>query len=162
MSEQLGEIRPTTHDTVWIATARLHKKNSDVRDIFTVQEIFNEVKNLNLITVSDQTIKQHISSHCVANTSESPEYHRYLYRVDIGRYRLFKPGNYFNNSRKYGKMHPKKETIPHQFRFLVDWYVNEYSKESSKEFQITSPNLVNPPYARISGNSITIPSEIKK
>ncbi|MGH2613330.1 MAG: DUF7669 domain-containing protein [Rhabdochlamydiaceae bacterium] len=161
MSQALGEIIPGTHDSIWIATAQLHYNNKD-RDVFAVTDIFNEIKNLGYSTTIDSTIKQHISSHCVANTYASPDTHRYLYRVDHGKYRLYRPDDFYSGSRENGKMLPVPETIPHKFRFLIDWYNNEYCKKPNPEYQPISTDLENPPYVRIDESSrIKIPDKIK-
>ena len=163
MSQTLGEIMPSTADSIWIATARLHVQNKDVRDLFTISEIFQEVKNLGFVKVTEQTIHQYISTHCVANVRPSPQDYRYLYRADNARYRLCKPEDRHHYNRKHGKKIPVKESIPHQFRELVDWYNSEYCKKGSNEFQEDSRIYPAPPHERIDGNGmIKIPSEIKE
>lgn len=160
--EELSEIKPSNHDIIWIATARLHIRNRENRAVFTIPEITNEVKSLGL-NVSPQTINQYISSHCVANTRASPDNHCYLYRVDTGKYRLYRPGDFVYTSRKYGKEVPEAETMPKRFRELLDWYNNEYCKQKTKEFETLSPKVESPPYERIDDNGkISMPHKIKE
>ena len=162
MSQTLGEIKPSTHDVIWIATSRLLIRNK-TRDVFSVSEIFKEVNELELPSISDSTIKQHISSHCVANTGASPDTHRKLFRVDMGFYRLYRPGDLYFRSREGGKIVPAQEMIPEKYRYLITWYENEYCKKESSTSQETSPYEVNPPYVRIDQErQIKIPYDVSR
>lgn len=158
MSEPLADIKPSTHDAIWISTAELHVNNKN-RDVFSNNEIFKQAKE-NGLNLSDTTIKQYISSHCVANARASPDTVRYLFRVHTATYRLYRPEDGYDDSRKNGRMIPIRETIPQKYRYLLDWYENEYCKKKV-EFEEQLPWLINPPHRRIENNwKVEIPYEI--
>jgi len=125
-----NEISLTTANAVWIATALLHSEN-DENKTFACKEIFQKVRDQNLVQTEDVTVFAHISTHCVANTKPWPNVHRKLLRVATGRYRLYKPGDDFHPSRKNGQSAPLADEVPPKYRNLIDWYHNEYCKEIS-------------------------------
>ena len=116
----------TTPTVVWLATALLHRDNPQ-SDAFSAKEIFNKVKQLNLLSVSDSTINMHITSHCVASGKESPDRHRKLTRVRTGWYRLFKEGDLFHETRSIGQIAPLAGMLPLRFKDIVDWYDAQYN-----------------------------------
>ena len=116
----------TTPTVVWLATAILHRDNPQ-SDAFSAKEIFNKVKQLDLLSVSDSTINMHITSHCVASGKESPDRHRKLTRVRPGWYRLFREGDSFHETRSTGQTVPLAEMLPLRFKDVIDWYHREYN-----------------------------------
>jgi len=121
----------TTPTVVWLATALLHRDNPQ-SDAFSAKEIFNKVKQMNLLSVSDSTINMHITSHCVASTKASPDKHRKLTRVQSGWYRLFREGDSFHETRSTGHSAPLAEMIPIEFKDVVDWYNIQYNSQYNK------------------------------
>lgn len=161
MSEPLNQPWPSTQDAIWIATAQLHVNNKE-RDVFTIAEIFKEARQIGLEHHAETTIKQYISSHCVANTGSSPDTMRYLFRVSSGVYRLYRPEDGCATSRKNGKMIPIRETLAQKYRYLIDWYENEYCKKRV-DFEEQQAWLKNPHYRRVDDHSkIEVPWEIKQ
>ena len=128
---------PSTSTAVWLATALLHQENHQ-KDAFSAKEIFNKVKQLNLLSVSDSTINMHITSHCVASTKASPDKHRKLTRVQSGWYRLFREGDSFHETRSNGHTAPLAEMIPLEFKNVVDWYHQQYNVTNVSK-SITEP-----------------------
>jgi len=161
MSTIPGEIKPSTANTVWIATALLHQEHKD-RSAFKVEEIFQKIKELGFLTVSDQTIKIHISSHCVANGWASPDDHRKLLRVDTGSYRLYRKGDVYHHSRSNGKITPVSESIPPRFRYLLEWYEKEYCNQKSTTFQEATHGTIAPSFAPIKSGLVGIPSIVRE
>ena len=53
-----------------------------------------------------------------------------FYKVGAGTYRLVRPGDDFHSDRK-GKMAPRREELPRQYYSLLDWFENEYSRQTS-------------------------------
>ncbi len=148
-----------THNAIWIGTALLHRTNP-TKGAFTVKEIFSKVKELNLLSVADETIYMHISSHCVANGVASPDNHRKLYRLERGLYRLYRLGDPYHPSRENGRTAPVPESIPEKFRELVDWYHKDYCDKTNGEFQEAKNQEVDTPHARIKNGSITLPPAV--
>jgi len=127
----------STSTAVWLATALLHQENHQ-KDAFSAKEIFQKVKQLNLLSVSDSTINMHITSHCVASTKASPDKHRKLTRVQSGWYRLFREGDSFHETRSNGHTAPLAEMIPLEFKNVVDWYHQQYNVTNVSK-SITEP-----------------------
>lgn len=113
---------------VWIATATLHKQHPS-NGVFSKKEIFLRVQEQNLFHKYDSTIKTHISSHCVANNKAQPDDHRKIYRVSRGKYRLYRSGDDYDDTRKDGKAEPSVYELPDKYKKLLDWYRNEYCKK---------------------------------
>ena len=155
----------STANAVWIATALLHKENPK-KEAFRTGEIFAKVNSLNLLNVSPDTIKMHISSHCVADGKRSPDTHRKLKRVGTGWYRLYVEGEKCHEDRKNGKTAPIKESIPEKYRELVDWYNNHYSIVHAREkiigtVQQNYENENSIQYSQIrEGNKISVPNHV--
>lgn len=121
---QKTDSKTTTANAVWIATALLHMENKNRKD-FQAKEIFQKVKDLDITSSSDATLRTHISHHCVANLPPYPNKDRKLYREN-GRYRLFKAGDIAHPERQRGQTTPTIDEIPHQFRNTLQWYLTEY------------------------------------
>lgn len=157
------ELRPlglTTSVVVWIATALLHKENPS-RSAFTIREIEEKVNGLNLLSVQQATITQHITAHCVANSYASPDTNRILFRVGRGLYRLYRRGDSFHSTRQNGKITPIVEVMPKEYLNLLEWYEKEYSNKTSSTFQEITKSFVNTPFAKIEPDfRVKIPQEI--
>jgi len=153
--------KPTTANAVWIATALLHNENKD-SDAFKANEIFQKVKDLELLGAADETLKIHISSHCVASGKASPDTHRKLVRVRTGWYRLFRIGDSYHPTRENGRVTPLAEEIPTEYRRLLDWYNNEYCKVMTvPSHTIHEETLIQPPFSRIDKDgTIKIPNHV--
>lgn len=129
MSQQIHS-KPPTANAVWIATAILHMENK-LRKNFQGKEIFNKVKELKLLRSSDATLRTHISHHCVANSSPSPNRDRKLFR-ESGGYRLYKDSDLAHSKRENGQSAPAPENIPEKYRKTLEWYHKEYNNYSEK------------------------------
>lgn len=152
--------KPTTSNAVWIATAILHQENKD-KDAFQAKEIFQKVKDLDLQGASDETLKIHISSHCVASGKASPDTHRKLVRVQNGWYRLFRPGDSFHPTRERGRIAPLAEEIPSDYSSLLEWYNNKYCKTVKDSSRLQEDSTI-PSFSRISQDgTIKIPKEVQ-
>ena len=112
-------------DEVWIATARLHYHGPDESE-FEVVEIVRSAER----TVEGEVrpgVLTHAYIHCVANAPPSPSgRYRMLIRTPTGRRRLFRPGDPCHPGRESGETVPARERIPENYRFLLDWYRDEY------------------------------------
>jgi len=147
---------------VWIATALLHAENKE-KVVFQVKQIFQKAKDLGLSTVVDETLMMHISLHCVANAKAQPNTHRKLYRIAPGWYRLYKPNDQYDPSREKGRIAPLAEEIPEKYRWLVDWYNNEYCKKQSSDLQESKDFTSNAIFVKVENNkTITLPSDISE
>jgi hypothetical protein len=110
----------------WIATALLHREHPE-RDDFTIQEIIARVQAENLTGSLRPGVGVHASTHCVANREPRPARHRMLYATGKRTRRLFREGDEADLQRT-GRITPEPESIPARYRYLLDWYSNEYSK----------------------------------
>ncbi|MDE1765246.1 MAG: hypothetical protein KGI27_03110 [Thaumarchaeota archaeon] len=145
----------STATLVWLATALLHKERKEA-EAFESSEIFEKVKSLDLSSVSDSTIKMHISLHCVSNAQSQPDTHKKLFRIARGWYRLYREGDLFHPSRAQGRVLPIAEELPSKYRHLIEWYNDDYSK---KQTQPAQPN--NAIFVNIENNkTIMLPNEI--
>ena len=134
---------PSTSNAVWLATAILHRENPQ-SDAFSSKEIFQKVKQMSLLSVSDSTIHMHITSHCVASTKASPDRHRKLTRVQSGWYRLFREDDSFHETRSNGQSAPLAEMLPLEFKDVIDWYNIQYNKTNiSKSVTESVPSNIN-------------------
>ena len=150
----------STGNAVWIATALLHYENKD-REAFQNKEIFQKVIDLNLLRSSETTLWVHISSQCVANRKAQPNTHRKLYRIRTGWYRLYRIGDPYDETRHNGRIEPLPEEIPLEFRQLIDWYHDEYCKESSRPTSDSHDTSNNTVFSKVENNkTITLPSDI--
>jgi hypothetical protein len=110
----------------WIATALLHRENPD-REDFSIQEIVARARSEKLTASLRSGVQVHASTHCVANREPKPAQLRMLYATGKRTRRLFREGDEAHPKR-HGKVTPDPESIPPEYRYLLDWYANEYSK----------------------------------
>lgn len=144
---------------IWIAVALLHTENKE-KDVFQVKQIFQKAKDLGLSHAADETLMMHISLHCVANAKAQPNKHRKLFRITSGWYRLYRTGDPYDISREKGRTTPLAEEIPQEYRYLIEWYNNEYSKKQSSFVQ-ESKDLSHAMFAKIENNKIlSLPDDI--
>lgn len=144
---------------IWIAVALLHTENKE-KDVFQVKQIFQKAKDLGLSHAADETLMMHISLHCVANAKAQPNKHRKLFRIASGWYRLYRTDDPYDISREKGRTAPLAEEIPQEYRYLIEWYNNEYSKKQSSFVQ-ESKDLSHAMFAKIENNKIlSLPDDI--
>ena len=152
------ELKPSTSTAIWIATALLHRENPS-RDGFQGKEIFNKVKELNILRSSDSTLKTHISHHCVAIAKPSPNTDRKLVRLGNGWFRLWKDTDEYNEGRMVGESVPYINKIPKQFQHLFYWYENEYSSQKDHTEEMTKNTGIFKSIVR-DDNSIVMPEAV--
>jgi hypothetical protein len=119
----------TLADSVWLATALLHRENSRALD-FSGREIIEKATGEKLVKGFRPGLQVFVSKHCVANKSPNPLRHRILLETTRGRRRLFKQGDPFHPDREGGKIRPDRTELPAEYQPLVDWYDEIYSKSS--------------------------------
>lgn len=124
----------TTANAVWIATALLHKENPH-RAWFSSKEIEARVLKEGLLRTSLQTLRAHISQHCVANKPASPDTHRKLYDVGRGRRRLYFVVDKAHPSRANGRTEPSESEIPAHFRYLLRWFRNQARRRPQPQIE---------------------------
>ena len=151
------EVRSSTAPVVWIATALLHTENKN-KEAFRQSEIFQKVRDLGLVQSTDSTIRTHISSHCVANRKAQPDTHRKLFAVRNGWFRLYRPGDPHDITRKKGRIAPLPEEIPEEYRWLLNWYEDDYIRDqASVSSKTDTSNIL---FSRIEGGLTKVPDEI--
>jgi hypothetical protein len=67
----------------------------------------------------------HATLHCVAGRRPNGGHYRMFTETEDGLRRLFHAGDPVHAYPR-GKMYPRDE-IPEAYRYLIDWYVNEYN-----------------------------------
>jgi hypothetical protein len=112
-------------DETWIATALLHREHPE-REDFTEDEIVERTRNENIVGSLRKGVSVHVNSHCVANRPPNPGSYRMLYETRRGMRRLYREGDDSHPDR-HGKIVPKRDDIPEQYRYLLDWYETEYA-----------------------------------
>jgi hypothetical protein len=118
-------------DEVWIATALLHRERPD-RTEFTVAEIVARAEREHVEGRLRPGVYVHAQRHCVANLPADPARYRMLFATGKSTRRLFRPGDACDPQRERGKTAPVSDEIPARYRALVDWYHQEYTKQSRR------------------------------
>jgi hypothetical protein len=155
----MNDSKLTTANVVWIATALLHNENKD-KDVFSAKQIFDKTKSLGLLKLADATITMHISLHCVANEKAQPNNHRKLFRVVKGWYRLYRPGDVFDETRASGRSAPLVEELPEKYQKLVEWYNTVYCKQERISSQ-ENGNHANTAFAKIEDvRNLSLPEDV--
>ena len=150
------DIQMTTAVATWLATALLHTENKD-RESFQAKEIFQKIRDEDLIQTHDNTLMAHITVHCVANTKPQPNTHRKLFRVSPGRYRLYKDGDDYHSLREGGQSVPSPDVVPTKYRNLIEWYNSEYNTGPKPE----KPKSTDPIFTLVEeGDRVRIPTNI--
>lgn len=159
----------TIADSVWLATALLHRQNPQASD-FSVHEIIER----SLATRGEgyrPGVPVFTSKHCVANKTPNPLRYRMLVETTRGRRRLFRTGDPFHPDRQDGKIRPEKVALPAEYQPLVDWYETEYSKghQPRSERQTEGPAMYSTPIEPkpgvvfvSSGGAVIIPENVRK
>jgi len=133
----------TLADSVWLATALLHRENSKALD-FSGREIIEKATGEKLVEGFRPGLQVFVSKHCVANKSPNPLRHRILLETTRGRRRLFKQGDPFHPDREGGKIRPDRTELPAEYQPLVDWYDEIYSKASPHRAFAPQPDGMDP------------------
>ncbi len=116
-------------DEVWVATALLHRDQPEC-SAFPGSKILRRAKQLHPSTPPRAGLNPRIYGHCVANAKPVSGRYRMLYREQGGSYRLFRDGDDFHPNRPRGRTTPDGESLPSEYRHLLEWYDSEYNKQS--------------------------------
>ncbi len=125
-------------DEAWLATALLHREHPEAED-FRLAEIRKRAEE----EFHDHRpgVWQHIVSHCIASKPPNPAQYRMLHETGRGRRRLYRPGDPVHPKRR-GKIHPEKADLPERYRYLVDWYEEEYSRGGKNPGGSSNPTIL--------------------
>jgi hypothetical protein len=118
-------------DEVWVATALLHREQSD-RDDFTIDEIVERTRQEGMTEKIRAGVRVHATQHCVANRPPNPGRYRMLFATGKSTRRLFRPGDPYDPEREGSKTTPISEEIPEQYRTLLNWYRTEYVMKTTE------------------------------
>ena len=119
-------------DEIWIATALLHREHPDASD-FAVQEIKARLIRENLAGEPRPGIGAHLSQHCVANRPASTGRYLFLFETAPNRRRLYRPGDPHDPKREGARVRPRRDEIPDQYHYLIDWYEREWAPGLSED-----------------------------
>ena len=126
-------------DEVWIITALLHRENPG-REDFSVEEIRERAHAEHATESLRPGFNVHVIEHCVANRAPNSGRYRMLIETAKGRRRLFRKGDPYHPAREGSKIVPEPEELPTQYRYLLDWYTDEYSTKRTSSVE-TDPLL---------------------
>jgi len=111
-------------DEAWVGLALLHRENPE-RVSFTAREILDRVKSEGATSELRPGVQVHIYLHNVANVEPNSARYRMFWKLADDTYRLVRPGEHAHPSRK-GKTKPERDELPEQYRYLLDWYEQQY------------------------------------
>jgi hypothetical protein len=131
-------------DEVWIITALLHREHPD-RDDFSVEEIRARAHDEHATENLRPGFNVHVIEHCVANRAPNSGRYRMLIETARGRRRLFRTGDPYHPAREGSKIMPEPEELPTQYRYLLDWYCDEYNAKRANSIE-------NDPILRLRGS----------
>lgn len=106
-------------DEVFLVVADLHRLHPEVDD-FSVKEIMDHQKLMNLAGTLRPGFEIHVRQHGVANLPPNPGRYRILFASGRARRRLLLPGDEVH-PRRTGKIWPEPDAVPAQYRGLVQW-----------------------------------------
>jgi hypothetical protein len=115
-------------DEAWLALALLQYEHPG-RDSFSATEILDRVKSEQVHPELRRGVQVHIYLHNVANVAPNSAKYRMSYKVG-DTYRLFRPTDTAHPARK-GKMIPKRDELPQNYHYLLDWYEQEYCRKQT-------------------------------
>jgi hypothetical protein len=127
LAERRAEL--TVANAVWVAMALLHR-GSPEREGFTADEIVELVRKLRLTGGREDSVRQHIRQHCVANKRPQPNTWCMLFDPGNGLRRLFCAGDTVYPGRNAERTHPKWEELPAEFKDLREWYEQKWNRSS--------------------------------
>jgi bifunctional DNA-binding transcriptional regulator/antitoxin component of YhaV-PrlF toxin-antitoxin module len=148
----------TIADSIWLATALLHRENPAAAD-FSVQEIIQKT----LATRRESyraALPVFTSKHCVANKVPNPLRYRILVETTRGRRRLFREGDPVHPDRHDGKIRPEKDDLPLEYQALVEWYDEVYAKAQSMPSQPVAKAVISHRFPMDSGSNDTSSSHV--
>lgn len=126
-------------DEVWVAAAILQRDHPDRQD-FSIDEIVQKARRLNLYGASRPGVYVHVVQHCVANRPPNPARYRMLLETSSGRRRLFRRGDTYHAEREGGKMTPEPQDLPSEYADLLVWY-DEWCTAKAKSKTVEDPLL---------------------
>lgn len=118
-------------DEMWIAGALLQRERGLEGD-FSPREIVGRAELEGLSVEQRPGVLLHAQYHAVASRPPNPGRYCMLTETSRGRRRLFKPGDPCDSKRIGAKTHPNPLDLPEKYRYLVDWYLNEYVTQKKK------------------------------
>jgi hypothetical protein len=113
-------------DEAWIAAALLHRENPERLD-FSVREIVDRAKSEGLSIPFRSGVETHVRYHGVADRDPRKVSLRMFTETSGGRRRLYREGDATHPLRRGKKVLPEPDAIPERYRYLLDWYRNEYA-----------------------------------
>jgi hypothetical protein len=124
MSPIRNEIKVA--DEVFLAIALLHREHPEKED-FTISEIVERAERENIAGELRPGVRVHVSLQCVANRPPNPGRYGMLYATANNRRRLLRDGDDVHPQRT-GKVFSNPEDLPPQYRELVKWAKERYSR----------------------------------
>lgn len=130
----------TVADTIWLATALLHREHPE-REDFSTGDILRRAIDKDLGGIYRPGLPVHVSTHCVAVKPPNPARYRTLHETARGRRRLFRSGDPYHPNREGGKIRPEKSALPSGHAHLVDWYDRVYCRSPNRSAKARTRNL---------------------
>jgi hypothetical protein len=126
-------------DEAWVGLALLHREHPN-RESFSAREILDRVKAESLTPELRPGVQVHIYLHNVANVEPNSARYRMFWKLPDDTYRLFGPGDYAHALRK-GKTKPDRNELPERYRYLLDWYEQQYCAKAGASKEEDDPVL---------------------
>jgi hypothetical protein len=133
-----SEARLKIADACWIALAFLHREQRE-KQSFARKEIVDRASR---IAGEDHkpAVQAHVYGHNIANLPRESGGYRMFFRLPDGTLRLYCPGDPAHPSRT-GKTIPEANELPPEYRDLLRWYDEEYSRNAIRSAQQDDPFL---------------------
>jgi hypothetical protein len=116
------ELHLSIADTIWLATALLHRENPKARG-FDHRTILRKVTELDPF-LNSRSVSTHLSTHCIASKAANPATLRTLTETSEGLLRLYHDGDPCHPTRRSGRALPKPNTLPDRYRDLLSSYAD--------------------------------------
>jgi hypothetical protein len=126
-------------DEAWVSLALLHREHPETES-FTAREILDRVKSEGATQELRPGVQVHIYLHNVANVEPNSARYQMFWKLPNDTYRLFRPGDHSHPSRK-GKTKPERNELPEQYRYLLDWYEQQYCTKDGGRKEDDDPIL---------------------
>lgn len=138
-------------DRIWLSIAMLHQLHPSAES-FSKHEIREELDKSGLGNgTNSASVNAHLKQHLVANVPPSTGKYTMLFQTKFGYLRLYRPGDMTDPQRRSArgsKYMPKREEVPSQYHYLLDWY-EEWSRQKGTQGAV---DWENDPLIRLIGS----------
>lgn len=131
-------------DECWVALALLTRERPE-RTSFSAKDIIERLRREAAHPEVRPGVQAHLHLHNVANLAPNTARYRMFYRLEDGKFRLYRPGDVHHPERN-GKNSPRRDELPVAYHGLLDWYESAYCSGTPSQAQV-----VDDPIRRLRG-----------